>query len=252
MVATQHPEIAALEILGVKVHRVSMDETVARVEAFLGEKDFHLVVTLGTEMIMRAQQDADYRDLVNRAELVVPDSFGVVWASRRTAYPLAERVPGVDLIPRLTRLPCGRRPRLFLLGGAPGVAEEAARALSDLYGADVAGTLHGYFREDEPVVQAINSSGAEILLAAMGFPRQEVWMARNRHRLNLRVGIGVGGSLDVLSGRVERAPTLFCRLGLEWLYRLLRQPSRFTRMLAIPRFMLQVWRSGPSGARPLP
>ncbi|MCE7870505.1 WecB/TagA/CpsF family glycosyltransferase [bacterium CPR1] len=251
MAATVHPEVQSLEILGVRVHRLSMHEALTRLESLLDENKFHQVVTLGVEMIMHAQQDAEYRELVNQADLVVPDSAGVVWASRRCAYPLAERVPGVDLIPRLATLPSGRKPRLFLLGASPGVAEAAAAALEQRFGVEVAGTMHGYFKDDQEAIAAVNASRADILLAALGFPRQEKWMQRHAAELGVRVGIGVGGSLDVYAGKVQRAPGWMCSLGLEWFYRLVRQPSRFTRMLAIPRFMLQVVRKGAEGARAL-
>ncbi len=251
MAATVHPEVQSLEILGVKVHRLTMHEALTRLDALLDENKFHQVVTLGVEMIMHAQQDSEYRELVNRADLVVPDSAGVVWASRRSGYPLAERVPGVELIPQLATLPSGRKPRLFLLGAAPGVAEAAAAALEQRFGIQVAGTMHGYFQDDQEAIAAVKASGADILLAALGFPRQEKWMQRHGAELGVRAGIGVGGSLDVFAGKVQRAPGWMCSLGLEWFYRLLRQPSRFTRMLAIPRFMLQVVKKGAEGARAL-
>ncbi len=251
MAATVHPQVQSLQILGVKVHRLSMHEALTRLDALLDENKFHQVVTLGVEMIMHAQQDADYRELVNQADLVVPDSVGVVWASRRSGYPLAERVPGVELIPRLATLPSGRKPRVFLLGAAPGVAEGAAAALEQRFGLQIAGTMHGYFQDDHEAIEAVKSSGADILLAALGFPRQEKWMQRHGPELGVRVGVGVGGSFDVFAGKVTRAPGWMCSLGLEWLHRLLRQPSRFTRMLALPRFMMQVVSKGAEGARAL-
>lgn len=252
MAQTVHPEVQSLEILGVKVHRLTMHEALTRLDALLDENKFHQVVTLGTEMIMHAQADPEYRELVSRADLVVPDSAGVVWASRRTRYPLAERVPGVEMIPRLARLPSGRKPRVFLLGAAPGVADEAARVLRERHGLDVVGSHHGYFQDDQEAVQAVRDAQADILLAALGFPRQEKWMRQHAGVLGVRAGIGVGGSFDVFAGKVQRAPAWMCKMGLEWLYRLLKQPSRFTRMLALPRFMLQVMGSGSRGARPAP
>lgn len=251
MAQTVHPEVQSLEILGVKVHRVSMHEALARLETLLDENKFHQVVTLGTEMIMHAQQDESYRELVRQADLVVPDSAGVVWASKRTRYPLAERVPGVEMIPHLAKLPGGRKPRVFLLGAAPGVAEQAGSALEKL-GVNVVGTYHGYFKDDAEAVRAVQQANADILLAALGFPRQEIWMRKYGDQLNVRAGIGVGGSFDVFAGKVQRAPSWMCNLGLEWFYRLLKQPARFMRMLAIPRFMGRVLLSGSRGARPAP
>lgn len=252
MAQTMHPEVQSLEILGVKVHRLSMREALTRLDSLLDENKFHQVVTLGTEMIMYAQTDAAYRELVGQADLVVPDSAGVVWASRRSGYPLAERVPGVEMIPQLAQLPSGRKPRVFLLGAAPGVAEAAAATLQSRFGLNVVGTMHGFFQDDQEAIGAVNAAQPEILLAALGFPRQEMWMRQHAHQLAVRAGIGVGGSFDVFAGRVQRAPAWMCNLGLEWFYRLLKQPARFMRMLAIPRFMVRVLTSGPRGARPLP
>lgn len=251
MAQTVHPEVRSLEILGVKVHRLSMHEALARLDALLDENKFHQVVTLGTEMIMHAQEDAEYRELVAQADLVVPDSAGVVWASRRTGYPLAERVPGVEMIPRLAELPSGRKPRVFLLGAAPGVADEAARVLRERHGLNVVGSYHGYFQDDTEAIEAVRAARPEILLAALGFPRQEKWMRQHAPELGVRAGIGVGGSFDVFAGKVQRAPAWMCNMGLEWLYRLLKQPARCMRMLALPRFMLQVVGSGARGARPV-
>lgn len=248
MAQTVHPEVQSLEILGVKVHRLSMHEALTRLDALLDENKIHQVVTLGTEMIMHAQQDEEFRRLVQEADLVVPDSAGVVWASRRTRYPLAERVPGVELIPHLAQLPSGRKPRVFLLGAAPGVAERAAEVLQ-AKGLNVVGFKDGYFQDDREAIQAVNEAQADILLAALGFPKQEKWVRQHASELKVRAAIGVGGSFDVFAGKVQRAPAWMCNFGLEWLYRLLKQPGRFIRMLALPRFMLQVIQSGSRGAR---
>jgi N-acetylglucosaminyldiphosphoundecaprenol N-acetyl-beta-D-mannosaminyltransferase len=250
MAQTVHPEVQSLEILGVKVHRLTMHEALTRLDALLDENKFHQVVTLGTEMIMHAQQDEEYRQLVQQADLVVPDSAGVVWASRRTRYPLAERVPGVEMIPHLAQLPSGRKPRVFLLGASPGVADRAAEVLKEK-GLNVVGVMNGYFQDDREAVQAVSAANADILLAALGFPKQEKWVRRHASELNVRASIGVGGSLDVFAGKVQRAPGWMCRLGLEWLHRLIKEPARFMRMLALPKFMLQVIGSGSRGARPV-
>lgn len=237
--------LETLQVLGVKLHAVSMDQAVQRVLAMAREPGFHLVVTLGTEMVMRAQHDSEFRELVNQADLVVADGAGLLWAARRCGLSLPERVAGIDLVARLGEALAASGGSFFLLGAAPGVAEEAARTLGTRFpGLRIAGVQDGFFREDEPVVQAVASSKATVLLTGLGSPRQEGWMRRHQERLGVGVGIGVGGSFDVLSGRKTRAPRWMIRLHLEWLFRLACEPSRLLRMMALPRFMGRVLGSG--------
>lgn len=228
------------EVLGVPLDCLSMGGTVDCIRQYLSGEDFHLVVTLGAEMVMRAQEDREFFQAVQDASLVVPDSIGTVWAARRAGAELRERVPGVELIQVMAQQ-LGPAMRVFLLGSGPGVAELAAEQLLRIGpGIQIAGTRDGYFQDDAEVVQQIHESGANVLLAALGFPRQELWLRRFGRECGVKVGIGVGGSFDVLSGRVQRAPQWMCRLGLEWFYRLVRQPSRWQRMLVLPRFALKV------------
>jgi len=228
-------------VLGVKLHAVSMEQAVERVLALAHRPGFHLVVTLGTEMVMRAQNDPEFRELVNGADLVVADGAGLLWAARRCGLSLPERVAGIDLVCRLAETLADSKGSFFLLGAAPGVAEEAARTLCNRYpGLRIAGSQDGFFQEDGPVVQAVAASGARVLLTGLGSPRQERWMRQHQDRLGVGVGIGVGGSFDVLSGRKTRAPGWMIRLHLEWLFRLACEPSRLLRMMALPRFMGRV------------
>jgi N-acetylglucosaminyldiphosphoundecaprenol N-acetyl-beta-D-mannosaminyltransferase len=177
---------------------------------------------------------------------VVADGIGVVWASRRVGCPLPERVPGIELMEALCARAEAEGWAVFLLGGLPGVAEQAALALSRRWPRlRVAGTHHGYFSEDGPVVEQVARSGAQVLFCGLGSPRQELWLARNLARLGVQLAMGVGGSLDVLAGRTPRAPLWLRRLHLEWLYRLLREPRRWRRQLALPRFAWLVLRSRP-------
>ncbi len=236
--------LPALQVLGVKLHPLTMDQALDRIQALARQPRFHLVVTLGTEMVMRAQEDAGFRDLVNGADLVVADGAGLLWAARRCGVDLPERVAGIDLVGRLGERLAEAGGTLFLLGAAPGVAQQAAEVLTQRHpGLGIAGVQDGYFPEDEPVVAAVAASGATILLTGLGSPRQERWMRQHQERLGVGVGIGVGGSFDVLSGRKTRAPRWMIRLHLEWLYRLACEPSRIGRMLALPRFMLAILKS---------
>ncbi len=205
----------------------------------LGKKT--LVMTPDTTAVMRAQRDPVLCEAYWQADLVTPDGIGLIWGARLLGFPLPERVTGIDLVEELCRRAAQQGFTLFLLGGQPGVAQAAQRRLERRFpGIKIAGTHHGYFTDDSQVLEAINVKRPNLLLVGLGVPRQELWMVKNRERLEARVIIGVGGSLDVLAGRVRRAPRGWQRLGLEWLYRVLRQPGRLPRALAIPRFLLWV------------
>lgn len=231
-----------LSVLGVRWHPVDMDRAVGCIRGFLSEPGFHMVVTLGTEMVMRAQEDASFRQLVNEAELVVPDGVGLVWAARLCGH-RGSKVAGIELVGQLiTRVP---EARVFLLGAAPGVAETAAARMRELNPSlTIAGCRDGFFQDDQEVIAQIRASGANVLLAGLGCPRQEIWMRKHAEAAGIQVGIGVGGTFDVYAGKLKRAPRWMIRLGLEWLYRLALQPSRWMRMLALPRFALRVLLQG--------
>lgn len=194
-------------------------------------------------MAILARRDREYREVVNAADLVVPDTIGVVYAARFLGQPARERVAGIELVER-TCAACARDGiGIFLLGGAQHVAEQAGATLQSRYpGLQVAGTQHGYFSEadERVVIERIRLSGARLVLVALGFPRQELWVRRHADALGPVVCIGVGGSLDVLSGKVQRAPETMRKLGLEWLYRLVREPQRLRRQLALPQFAVLV------------
>lgn len=236
----------SLQILGVRVDRVNLEQALGVMEDFISSGHPHLVVTLGTEMVMAARRDPGLTALINGAELVVPDTVGILWAAKRQGTPLPQRLAGIDLIQALAQRAAHKGWKLYLLGGRPGVAEDAARRLCGLYpGLEVAGVQHGYFDDDAMVVDDIRRASPRILLLALGFPKQEQWFQKHREALGVPLAMGVGGSFDVLAGRVARAPGWMIGLGLEWLYRLLRHPQRAIRMLALPRFVAAVWKDGP-------
>lgn len=226
-------------ILGCRVDAVTANEAVSRVVRARG-----VVVTLGVEMVMRARRDRAYRDVINRAALVTCDTIGLLLASRLRGGPLRERVTGVWLTAALAERSAALGDvRLFLFGGKGDTAERAAAALRAAHpGVHVVGVRDGYFRDDESaaIAETIRTSGATILLCGIGFPRQEMWLDRWLAQTGCSAGIGVGGSFDVLAGNVERAPVAFQRAGLEWLYRLVKEPSRWRRQLALPQFAAAV------------
>ncbi len=224
-------------ILGVPVDVLTLEEAVQRAETMLADGGTHLVVTPNAEMLNLAGRDPGFKGVLCRADLILPDGAGVVLVGRIKGIGKLVRVPGVDFVRGLL----GRgRPSVFLLGGAPGVAELAAiglRGVNPLL--EVRGTAHGYFTAEEEtvLVEAIRSSGAEILLAGLGVPKQEKWLAKHLDRLGVGLAVGVGGALDIFAGQAARCPPWLGRIGLEWLYRLVREPRRAGRMLALPQFV---------------
>jgi len=233
----------ALFILGVRVDAVTFDQALRRIEAFIADGRPHQLVTVNPEFVMTAQSDAEFRDIINRSALALPDGVGVWWASRRLGRPLPERIPGVDLVERLAALAAERGYRLYLLGAMPGVARRAAEVLRARYpGLVIAGTYAGSPRvEDEAdIVARVRAARPDVLLVAYGAPAQDRWIARNLDRLGVPVCIGVGGSFDYIAGVHPRAPRWLRQLGLEWLHRLVTQPWRWRRMLALPRFAWRV------------
>ena len=222
-----------------------MDEAVSIIHSWMIEAAHHQVVTVGTEMIMAAQENKNFAEIINKADLVVPDTSGVLWAAKRLGVTLPEKVAGIDLIGRLLVLAAKDRIPVFLLGGKPGIDELAAKEMIRRYPALlIAGTHDGYFKpesdEEKKVLYSIRASSAKLLLVGMGFPRQEEWLACHLKAIGVSVGIGVGGSFDVFAGVLKRAPGWMIRLHIEWLFRLFQEPKRWRRMLAIPMFMLKV------------
>ncbi len=228
-----------VEILGAGVDALTMEEAVERVANFVAAGGVHRVMTLNPELLYRAQFDRRLLEIIRRADLVTADGVGIVWAAAVAKRPVPERVTGIDLLLRLADKAAALGWRVFLLGAAPGVAEEAARVLCRRYpGLVIAGTHHGYFPErDSPAVaEAVRRARTDLLFVALGAPRQELWLEEYLQAAGAAVGMGVGGSFDVLAGRARRAPAWVRRLCLEWLYRLVREPSRWRRQLVLPLF----------------
>ena len=233
-----------IPILGIPVHPVTMSETLRLARSFMDEPRLHQIATVNPEFVMAAQRDREFREVLQAADLCLPDGVGLLYAARRYGRRLPERVPGSELVYHLAQMAAEEGWRLFLLGAAPGVAAQAAATLQDRYpGLQIAGTHGGSpaLSENQSIVQRINESGANLLYVAYGAPAQDKWIARNRQALAAaRLAMGVGGALDFITGRAVRAPQWVQRLGLEWLHRLWNEPWRWRRMLALPWFAARV------------
>nr|WP_245527918.1 WecB/TagA/CpsF family glycosyltransferase [Ammonifex degensii] len=226
---------------------VTLEEAVERITSLLRAGGSHQILTLNPEYLFRAQKERDLLEIAWRASLVTADGVGILWAARRLGFPLPERVTGIDLMVALCRRAAAEGLSVYLLGSRPGVAEEAAQRLLQRFPSlKVAGTQHGYFTpaEEPEVLEQVRQARPQFLFVGLGSPRQERWIDRHKEELGVPILMGVGGSFDVLSGRVRRAPPLFQRVGLEWLWRLINEPRRLGRMTSLPRFAWLVWRSG--------
>jgi N-acetylglucosaminyldiphosphoundecaprenol N-acetyl-beta-D-mannosaminyltransferase len=246
MPLSQTNNLEAISLHGLVVHRVSMDETLETIDRFISSRKPHHVVTLDSSMCVIAQGDPALLNIVSHAELVTPDSAGVLWACRRLGRPLKERVSGVEIVDRLCSLSPVRGYRLFFFGSAPGVAQAAAERMRSCYpGCQVVGTRDGFFTPDQEseIVEQIKVVYPDIICVALGIPRQEKWIHRFREELHVPVLIGVGGTFDVYSGRVKRAPVWMQRLNLEWLYRLLKNPRKIGKVMMLPKFVLMTLRA---------
>ena len=228
-------------ILGCRVDAVGPEDAVGRIVALARGDEPSLVVTLGTEMVVCAQSDTQFREAVNSSALSLCDTVGVLLAARLQGTPLPGRVAGVELLEPLCAALAREELPVYFLGAKGDTAARAASRLAARHpGLRIAGTRDGYFgpSDDAQVAQTIRASGARVLLAGLGSPRQELWLSRWLAQSGCGVGIGVGGSFDVIAGNVARAPQLWRRLNLEWLYRLVREPSRWRRQLALPKFVV--------------
>jgi N-acetylglucosaminyldiphosphoundecaprenol N-acetyl-beta-D-mannosaminyltransferase len=237
---------SSLDILGVRVDDVTADETLALIARFVAQRTPHQICTVNPEFVMRAQHDEAFKRVINQADVCIPDGIGLLWAARRLGHPLRERVAGSTLTVQIAERAAKLGWRVYLLGAAPGVADQAAVILQARYpGLVVAGTLAGSPSpgEQDAIVERVQAARPDVLLVAFGAPAQDVWIARNQPRLQLPVAMGVGGSLDFIARVAKRAPVWVQRIGLEWLYRLVREPWRWRRQLALPQFAWRVLRA---------
>lgn len=232
-----------VDILGVKVASLTMKEAVNTVLDFINRREPVIVATANAEMIMNATRDPELKKVLDAAALVVPDGAGTVWAAHHLGYKMPERVAGYDMVQELLRIAPQKQLRIYFFGSAPGVAEKAKRKAETLYpGVNIVGVRNGYFSEadESDIVADIKKAEPDILLAALGVPKQEKWLHKYYKELNVPVSIGVGGTFDVMAGVMKRAPLWMQKAKLEWLFRGLLQPKRAGRLLALPKFVIKV------------
>ena len=238
-------DITPIKILGVPVHPYTMKGAVEKILERVSQSKKTFVVTANAEIIMMGQSDDEYMEILNNAALVLPDGAGTVWAGRKLGYEVPERVAGYDLFLNLMTEAAQKKLKVFFFGSAPGVAEEAKQKCEILYpGVSIVGCRDGYFKEEDnlAIVEEINNSGADLLFVALGAPKQEKWLAKFQDILKPSLLMGIGGSFDVVAGKMERAPKWMQDASLEWLFRLYKQPSRLGRMLVLPKFVIKVLR----------
>ncbi|MED3759855.1 WecB/TagA/CpsF family glycosyltransferase [Peribacillus frigoritolerans] len=234
-----------VEILTIPFIDSNMDEFMNRmIYPRLMNQEKTFVVTANPEIVEYANEHRDYKDIIISADYITPDGVGIIMASKWLNQPLQERITGFDLMNELFRVADEKALKVYLLGAEENVIEAAALKVKELYpGLELVGYNHGYIDiKDDTLPKSIAELEPDIILTALGFPRQEKWVSRHYALFNKGLFMGVGGSFDVLAGKVNRAPVFWQKMRLEWLYRLIQQPSRWKRMLALPRFVLKVRR----------
>lgn len=253
----------SIEAFGVKISPVSMDEALDKIEEFIADGTPHHVLTSDANAILTSKTDEDYAGIMRRAAMITPDGFGVIWGARLLNLPIYERVTGVDMVTGVCERAAAKGYRLYILGSEEGVAATAARNLMERYpGLQVVGTHHGFWRRDGKaagltieeadarMAEEIAATKVDVLFVAMGIPMQEKFIAAQLERMQTPVALGVGGSFDVYAGKFNRAPQYVQRVGLEWLYRVWIDPSRWKRMGYVPKFMVVALRTWIFGSKP--
>ncbi len=233
---------AKIRIRGFDIEKLYMDEALVIIKRMFEEEGLSVIVTANPEIIELASKNGELASVIRNADMVLPDGVGLVYASRIKGAPLPERITGIDIAYKILEYLAASGKSVYFLGAKPGVAKRAAENLKTaLPGLIIAGAHDGYFNaeQEKEIVAGINNSGADFLCVALGAPKQELFLTRHKYELAARVGIGIGGSLDIWSGDKKRAPIFWQKHGIEWLYRLITEPSRLVRMLKLPLFLIK-------------
>jgi N-acetylglucosaminyldiphosphoundecaprenol N-acetyl-beta-D-mannosaminyltransferase len=230
-----------VEVVGVNIDNLSFAEAQERIAEFLDGNSLNMIFTPNSEILYDAVKDRELEDILNKAQLVIPDGIGVVIASKFYGTPLKERVTGIDISEKILELGAVRGSKLFLFGAKQESVELAAAKIREKYkGIEIVGIRNGYFseEEEEQIIKQIQDSQADILFVGLGAPKQEKLIYKYKDSLGVKIAIGIGGGIDAIAGVVKRAPEFYQEAGLEWFYRLLKQPSRIKRVIKLPKFVL--------------
>ena len=236
----QYPKFA---LYSVQISQMNMLDTLAWLTQAIDERRLTQVITANPIMLMAALAKPKYMEMMRRAELIVPDGTGIVWAAKYLGQPVVEKIAGIELLQQLLNVGETKGWRVFLLGASPETIEITADKLKKRYPLiQFVGVRDGYFspEEDNQVIQQIREAAPDILFVGRSADNQDTWIDRYKEQLQVPVMMGIGGSFDVLSGKLKRAPKWFIRFHLEWFYRLLQEPWRYRRMLLLPQFVLRV------------
>lgn len=231
------------KIFGSPIDMVTLESAFERFKQLLDRSTFSFICTPNTEIIMTARKDDKLMEVLKSSDMNIPDGIGLVIASKIHKLGLIKRVTGIDLMGEILEFCDYSRKSIYIFGGKPGVAEMAGYNIKEKFpNIDIKGCRDGYFQEGEEktIIENINELSPDILFVALGAPKQEKWIYKYRKDLNVKVALGVGGSIDIWAGTTKRAPKIFRVLGLEWFYRLIKEPWRFKRMMVLPKFMIQV------------
>ncbi len=241
----------SIKIFGVKIDNLSFNEAVEEIEKYLRGNSLKTIYTPNPEIVMGAKDDESLKNLINSGDMVTADGIGLIYACKIKGKPLKERVTGYDLSLKLLEIGNDNSYSIYLLGGKEGVAKKAGENIGiDYPNINIAGYHHGYFKgshngyenhiEEKNIIDEINLSNPDIIFVGLGFPNQEKWIKANKAKIKGKIIIGNGGVMDILSGNSKPAPHIYRKIGLEWLYRLIKEPSRIKRQIIIPKFMLMV------------
>lgn len=233
------------QVMDIAFDDLTMEEAVSTALGYIDRKEKCRVVTPNAEFALEAKKNPRFLNILQNSELVLPDGISVIYASKIVGRPISAKLAGIAFAQALCSALGKREGRLFLLGAKPGVAEKAGQNLKEQYpGLIIAGTHDGYFTDVKPVIEEINASEPDALFVCLGAPKQEYFMDENKDRLNVPLMAGLGGSLDVLAGNVTRAPEFYQKFGLEWFYRLCKEPQRWKRMIKLPLYLCDAmaWR----------
>jgi N-acetylglucosaminyldiphosphoundecaprenol N-acetyl-beta-D-mannosaminyltransferase len=230
--------------LDVNVSPYNYEEIISILLNNIKQQKKSFIVAINPEKIMKAQEDPELKKLLNAADFQIPDGIGVVLASKLKGGKIRQRVTGIDMMLRLCQAAAENSKNVFLYGGKPGVADEAKIELEKMFpGLKIVGTVNGYEKNEQLIFDKIDFAKPEIIFVALGSPTQEYWIRKNMEHLSPCIYQGVGGSFDVISGKIKRAPALYQKLGLEWFYRLLKEPWRWKRQMILPQFLMKVLKS---------